>query len=408
MADWKIPRLYTDTDGNVKAVPPRLNSIIREGDAKFNEIYDAFEVDGRPAPRIQAIDEVSRIVKDPEGEFRLEHGRWVVLKRIDHGEIPQFSDLFEVDAALGKGTFGSVFRVTTKLKIDMIPAGFVVAVKLIDISKMDKAALAALDSEMDILKELTSSEGSDPIGSNYIVKYYTKLHVNFTGKVYLAILMENIHGITLEQFIDSCKVERYNPDTDSTEVTYKTDILTAGQIANIIRQMLEGLIYMHSKNIVHRDIKPGNIMLESRTKNIRYIDFGFACFDELSADRYQCKQKITGTPVFMSPEVLKNFNKPGAALINTQRQVEILKSSDLWAVGITIYDLFFGIDPYVSDSVLDLLDEIQDPDMELPFFEYTPDNNLVDMILKPILNKDYMLRPSARELLARLGSLYHF
>ncbi len=87
---------------------------------------------------------------------------------------------------------------------------------------------------------------------------------------------------------------------------------------DIVRQVLLGLQYLHSRNICHRDIKPSNLILDDKG-TLKIVDFGFAIKSEGKL------KNICGTLNYMAPELLKlGQDYDGAA-------------ADIWAVGIVLY-----------------------------------------------------------------------
>ena len=117
--------------------------------------------------------------------------------------------------------------------------------------------------------------------------------------------MEYVDGKTLTEIIKSNEIRELNQKTD------------------ILRQILDALIYVHNKGLIHRDLKPDNIMIAGRNRNVKIIDFGLAM-----SDAFDDKLKKAGTPRYMSPE-----QKNNSQLVD--------KQSDIFAFGIIMQE-FFG------------------------------------------------------------------
>ena len=77
--------------------------------------------------------------------------------------------------------------------------------------------------------------------------------------------------------------------------------LSETECMNVFRQILYGMSYLHNQNIVHRDLKLDNLIIDTTTKNVKIIDYGFGCitgWDKLL--NFFC-----GTPSYMPPEIIQ-------------------------------------------------------------------------------------------------------
>ncbi|GAB1600033.1 myosin light chain kinase, smooth muscle-like [Argonauta hians] len=109
--------------------------------------------------------------------------------------------------------------------------------------------------------------------------------------------------------------------------------LTERACVAFLRQICEGVEFIHSKNILHLDMKPENILCMTRSGNrIKIIDFGLARRFDPSADM----RVLFGTPEFIAPEVV-NFEP-------------ICHRTDMWSVGVITYILLSGLSPFLGDN----------------------------------------------------------
>lgn len=138
------------------------------------------------------------------------------------------------------------------------------------------------------------------------------------------------------------------------------------KISNIIFQVLDALEYVHSRGVIHRDIKPSNIMVESDSK-IRLMDLGIARMN----DGNQFSQfGFIGTPQYSAPEQI---------LRDRARAVQINAATDIYALGITFYELLTGTNPFDSETDVDTLTrQLKDP---LPYNEAVP-KRIMEVIAK--------------------------
>ncbi len=117
--------------------------------------------------------------------------------------------------------------------------------------------------------------------------------------------------------------------------------LSEQHAAAVMRQVLGGVAYLHAKNVVHRDIKPQNILFESPEKNsrIKIIDFCASRFFE-TAEKMQSK---VGTPYYVSPEVLrKSYDY----------------KCDVWSCGVILYILLSGHPPFDGKTNVELFEKV--------------------------------------------------
>lgn len=145
----------------------------------------------------------------------------------------------------------------------------------------------------------------------YILKVLDQLE----GNGHYCLVTEWVEGVTLDAYM------RVNPPLPAS-------------VLPMIEQTCQALEYMHARGIVHRDIKPENIMIMP-DGNIKILDFGLACFTGQSF--VNDASAMAGTVAYMAPELLKN-----QSLSDPQ--------SDLYAVGVTLYELLTGQVPFPGED----------------------------------------------------------
>ncbi|HEX7888478.1 MAG TPA: serine/threonine-protein kinase [Ramlibacter sp.] len=126
-------------------------------------------------------------------------------------------------------------------------------------------------------------------------------------------------------------------------------LLPAPQVLAIVARVAEALAYAHRQNVVHRDIKPANIMYEAASDTVKVTDFGIARITDSSKTRTGL---VLGTPSFMSPEQLAGKKVDGR--------------SDLYSLGVMLYQLLTGTLPFRGDSMAELMYKIANEDAPDP------------------------------------------
>ena len=219
---------------------------------------------------------------------------------------PKLIGPYRLEEQIGIGTMGVVYRAIHQQN------GAVVAIKLI----------AASMSTNDVIVKSFLREAS------VLQQLHHKRIVRFikTGveKGHLYLIMEYVRTIDL--------VETVGRMSQSARIRVA---------CGLMRQILDGLAYAHDKGLVHRDIKPKNVLVSHRENGLsaRLADFGLAKnFMEAGLSQFSCENEIKGTLSFMAPEQVENSRYA-------------TPKSDLFSVGATLYTLISRLPIYdLSDT----------------------------------------------------------
>jgi serine/threonine protein kinase/formylglycine-generating enzyme required for sulfatase activity len=296
------------------------------------------------APTLESVpsdhsDTAARPTDDDESHdlsFLTQSTRSDSLGRIGHYEVLQ---------VLGKGGFGIVFRAFD----DVLQR--VVAIKV-----MATQLAATSPARKRFLREARMSA---QVRHEHVVQVY---EVGEQPLPYL--VMEFIPGETLQQRLD------------------RTGPLDVLETLRIGRQIAEGLAAAHANDMIHRDIKPGNVLIEGGQHKVKITDFGLA----RTADDATMTQSgtIAGTPMYMAPE--QALGQP------------LDLRSDLFSLGSVLYQMVAGRPPFRANSAVAVLKRVAE-DTPRPIREVIPETPqwLCDIITKLHAKKPEDRFQSARE-----------
>jgi len=244
---------------------------------------------------------------------------------------------------LGKGTFGEVFLVKHNV------TGIIRAMKVIDKNNEEEYSDEEILNEINILKKI------DHPNIMKIFEFYS------TPTTYYLIL-EFCEGGDLNDFVSTNKLSEF-------------------QVIYIMFQIFSAMNYCHKMNILHRDLKPDNILIKKNEDGlcrVKICDFGTSSIFK----KGQNHKEIIGTLCYMAPEVFKEkYNQ----------------KCDLWSCGVIMYILLTGKTPFIGRDDDQIIEKIL-------FDSYNTDlikkyNRHTKELLSKLLEKDPKKRISADEAL---------
>ena len=144
------------------------------------------------------------------------------------------------------------------------------------------------------------------------------------------------------------------------------------EIVNIGVQVAEALDYAHHQGIVHRDIKPQNIILTSAGQ-VKITDFGIAHIEDPNAPHHTQAGDILGTPFYMSPEQVSGQPVDGR--------------SDLFSLGVILYELFTGKKPFTGGNISSIFNSIMQDSPAKPLEKDSTVSPILSPIIMTALNK---------------------
>ncbi|XP_038652662.1 myosin light chain kinase 3 isoform X3 [Scyliorhinus canicula] len=266
--------------------------------------------------------------------------------RIVSANMAQISNYYTIHKSeiLGGGRFGQVHKCVEK------STGLTLAAKIIKTRAAKQKE--EVKNEIQVMNQLNHT--------NLI-----QLYDAFESKNDIILIMEYIDGGELfDRIID----ESYN--------------LTEMDTILFVRQICEGLQYMHQRYILHLDLKPENILCVNREANqVKIIDFGLA-------RRYKPREKLKihfGTPEFLAPEVV-NYDF-------------VSFPTDMWSLGVITYMLLSGLSPFLGDDDNETLNNILACECDLNDAEFENVSEDGKEFISKLLVKEKGARASATQCL---------
>lgn len=153
------------------------------------------------------------------------------------------------------------------------------------------------------------------------------------------------------------------------------------QAHRYFQQLINGLEYLHGRGVIHKDIKPGNLLL-TLDHTLKISDFGVAEQLDYFAENDTCTTG-QGSPAFQPPEIANGLESFSGYKV------------DIWSSGVTLYNITTGLYPFEGDNIYRLLENIGRNQWEVPAWYFQLDPKLADLVLGMLQsdpNKRYTLQ----------------
>ncbi|XP_026060914.1 death-associated protein kinase 3-like [Carassius auratus] len=247
---------------------------------------------------------------------------------------------YEMGEELGSGQFAIVRKCIEKSSGTEYAAKFIKKRRLS--SSRRGVSREEIEREVNILREIQHS--------NIIT-----LHDIFENKTDVILILELVSGGELFDFLA------------------EKESLTEEEATQFLKQILDGVHYLHSKRIAHFDLKPENIMLLDKNvpnPRIKLIDFGIA---HQIKDGNEFKN-IFGTPEFVAPEIV-NYEPLGL-------------EADMWSIGVITYILLSGASPFLGETKQETLTNISGVNYDFDEEYFSNTSELAKDFIRRLLVKD--------------------
>jgi MAP/microtubule affinity-regulating kinase len=243
---------------------------------------------------------------------------------------------------IGKGSYAIVRQAVHRDTKEQV------AVKVYDKYRLvDRTKKLGVRREIQIMEKLNHC---------YVVKLYESLE----SAKQIQIVMEQVKGLSLLNYLRKQPGRRLGEDEGR----------------RVFRQVLQGMEYCHSQDVVHRDLKLENLLLDE-SDNVRIIDFGFAtCYPDKKVKLF------CGTPSYMAPEIVGRKEYRG-------------QPADVWALGVLLFAMLTGSFPFKGLTDADLYKKIQRGVYSVPADVPLPAKYIIEQMLR----LDPAQRPSISEVL---------
>ncbi|KAK9087344.1 hypothetical protein Syun_029738 [Stephania yunnanensis] len=251
---------------------------------------------------------------------------------------------YQLFEEIGRGRFGTVFRCFSSV------SGQFFACKSIDKHLLsDSIDRECLDKEAKIMQLVSG-------------------HTNVV-QIFDVFEDENYHDMVMELCESSGLFDRVSKR-----------LFSESEAAGVMSPLMEAIAHCHSRGVAHRDVKPDNILFDSRNR-LKLADFGSAEYFREG----RSMRGIVGTPYYVAPEVLAGR--------------EYNEKIDVWSCGVILYIMLAGIPPFYGESATEIFEAVMRGNLRFPTRLFHSASPSAKDLLRKMLCKDVSRRLSAEQVL---------
>ena len=303
-------------------------------------------------------------IRDPNGK------EYIVFNAQESNNDDSMGDKFEDFEPLqllGQGSFGKVIKVSSLINQKIY------AMKILNLEVKEEEGITKEMKEQYFLSEIELLKKLDHPN---IVKYYKSFRED--DKFY--IIMEYFDNGDLEDYIEVLK--------NDNQINKKEEIW------NIFYQCISGLSYLHSKGVIHRDIKPPNIFM-TKNKIIKLGDFGVSAIIggiKGMTKIHKLKYTQVGTPLYMAPEILANK--------------QYKENIDVFSMGCVFYKIICQKDYQKEEFLPNKEGKFEKKIQSKRDFPNNYDQDLMNVV-REMVNEDERERPDSGKILTKIKDNYN-
>lgn len=270
---------------------------------------------------------------------------------------------YSIGNELGRGSFATVY------KGEHLSSGSPVAIKSVLRAKLNRKLLENLGSEISILKQMKHAHVVELLDFQETPSHF-HLVMEYCSLGDLSFFLKKKKELAETLPLVASLLRRYPSNTRG---------LHEELVRHFVHQLSAALEFLRQKNLVHRDIKPQNLLLcppslsekDAQAANLygrwelpilKIADFGFARILPASA----LAETLCGSPLYMAPEILR-YEKYNA-------------KADLWSVGAVTYEMVVGKPPFKANNYVELLKTIEQSNDVIGFGREPPSEDMQDFV----------------------------
>lgn len=272
------------------------------------------------------------------------YDKYVPRQPVDIKRNVSIYDRYDILEEIGTGAFGVVHRCRERSTGNIYAAKFIPSAH-----PMEKELIRR---EIDIMNQLHHPK-------------LINLHDAFEDDDEMVLIFEFLSGGELFE-----------------RITAEGYTMSEAEVINYMRQICEAIKHMHERNIIHLDVKPENIMCQTRqSTNVKLIDFGLAT----KLDPNQVVKISTGTAEFAAPEIVD--------------REPVGFYTDMWACGVLAYVLLSGLSPFAGDNDIETLKNVKACDWDFDEEAFREVSDEAKDFIRRLLVKNKEKRLTAHECL---------